>query len=108
MKKIILIFVLVLMIPSKVFAETEEEIMTSTQEKFNISGFIKEAEEYSGDFFEDVNLTDMFNEAIQGKINNQTIYKKVIILLGQEVSSSLKTLISILVIIAKIIAIIYF
>ena len=45
MKKIILIFVLVLMIPSKVFAETEEEIMTSTQEKFNISGFIKEAEE---------------------------------------------------------------
>lgn len=99
MKKIILIFVLVLMIPSKVFAETEEEIMTSTQEKFNISGFIKEAEEYSGDFFEDVNLTDMFNEAIQGKINNQTIYKKVIILLGQEVSSSLKTLISILVII---------
>ena len=41
----------------------------------------------------------MFNEAIQGKINNQTIYKKVIILLGQEVSSSLKTLISILVII---------
>lgn len=99
MKKIILIFLLVLMIPSKVFAETEEEIMTSTQEKFNISGFIKEAEEYSGDFFEDVNLTDMFNEAIQGKINNQTIYKKVIILLGQEVSSSLKTLISILVII---------
>lgn len=99
MKKIILIFVLVLMIPSKVFAETEEEIMTSTQEKFNITGFIKEAEEYSGDFFEDVNLTDMFNEAIQGKINNQTIYKKVIILLGQEVSSSLKTLISILVII---------
>ena len=99
MKKIILIFVLVLMIPSKVFAETEEEIMTSTQEKFNISGFIKEAEEYTGDFFEDINLTDMFNEAIQGKINNQTIYKKVIILLGQEVSSSLKTLISILVII---------
>ena len=99
MKKIILIFVLVLMIPSKVFAETEEEIMTSTQEKFNISGFLKEAEEYSGDFFEDINLTDMFNEAIQGKINNQTLYKKVINLLGQEVSSSLKTLISILVII---------
>ena len=99
MKKIILIFVLVLMIPSKVFAETEEEIMTSTQEKFNISGFIKEAEEYTGDFFEDINLTDMFNEAIQGKINNQTIYKKVIKLLGQEVTSSLKTLISILVII---------
>lgn len=99
MKKIILIFILVLMIPNQAFAETEEEIMESTQEKFNISGFLKEAKEYTGDFFEDINLTDMFNEAIQGKINNQTIYKKVIKLLGQEVISSLKTLISILVII---------
>lgn len=99
MKKIILIFILVVMIPNQAFAETEEEIMESTQEKFNISGFLKETEEYTGDFFEDINLTDMFNEAIQGKINNQTIYKKVIKLLGQEVSSSLKTLISILVII---------
>ena len=99
MKKIILIFILVLMIPNQAIAETEEEIMESTQEKFNITGFLKEAKEYTGDFFDDINLTDMFNEAIQGKINNQTIYKKVIKLLGQEVSSSLKTLISILVII---------
>ena len=47
MKKIILIFFLVLMIPNQAFAETEEKIMTSTQEKFNISGFLKEAEEYT-------------------------------------------------------------
>ena len=99
MKKVILIFILVLMIPNSVSAETEEEIMTSTQEKFNINGFIKETEEYTGDFFKDINLTDVFNEAIQGKINNRTIYKKIIKLLGQEVASSLKTLISILIII---------
>ena len=36
MKKIILIFILILIIPIKVFAETEEEIMTSTQDKLNI------------------------------------------------------------------------
>ena len=35
MKKIILIFILILMIPVKVQAETEEEIMSSTEEKFN-------------------------------------------------------------------------
>ena len=101
MKKIILIFILVLiilMLPTQVFAENEE-IMTSTQEKFNINSFLKDAKEYTGDFFEDVSITDMFNEAIQGKINNQTIYKKVFKLLGQEVTSSLKVLISILVII---------
>ncbi len=101
MKKIILIFILVLIIlmfPTQVFAENEE-IMTSTQEKFNISSFLKDAKEYTGDFFEDVSITDMFNEAVQGKINNQTIYKKILKLLGQEVTSSLKVLISILVII---------
>lgn len=101
MKKIILIFILVLIIimfPNQVFAENEE-IMTSTQEKFNINSFLKDAKEYTGDFFEDVSITDMFNEAVQGKINNQTIYKKVLKLLGQEVTSSLKVLISILVII---------
>lgn len=101
MKKIILIFILVLIIlmfPTQVFAKNEE-IMTSTQEKFNINSFLKDAKEYTGDFFEDVSITDMFNEAVQGKINNQTIYKKILKLLGQEVTSSLKVLISILVII---------
>lgn len=102
MKKIILIFILLLIVPNQVFAEDTEEnekIMKSTKEEFNIKGFIDEAEKYTGDFFEDMDLTDMFNQAIQGKIDNQKLYKKIINLLGKEVTSSLKTLISILVII---------
>ena len=99
MKKIILIFILILMIPINVLAETEEEIMSSTQEKFNISGFINQAEEYTGDFFDDMDLSDIFNQAIRGKVNNQTIYIKIIKILGKEVSSNIKILISILVII---------
>lgn len=102
MKKIILIFILILMIPTHVFAEneeTEEEIMTSTQEKFNISGFINKAEEYTGEFLEDIDLKEMLNQAIQGKVDNQSLYQKLIKLLGKEVNSSLKVLISILVII---------
>ena len=99
MKKIILIFILTLiLLPHKVFAETEE-IMSTTQEKFNISGFIKEAEQYMEQSFGDVNLTEMLNQAMQGKIDNKSIYKKVINLLGKEIISSLKILISILVII---------
>ena len=99
MKKTILIFILILIIPTKVLAETEEEIMSSTQEKFNISGFINQAQEYTGDFFEDMDLSDIFNQAVQGKVNNQTIYKKIIKILGNEVGSNIKILISILVII---------
>ena len=99
MKKIVLIFILILMIPVKVQAETEEEIMSSIEEKFNIGSFISQAEEYTGDFLDNTNLSDILNEAIQGKINNQTIYKKIIKILGKEVSSNIKILISILVIV---------
>ena len=98
MKKIVLIFILILMIPVKVQAETEEEIMSSIEEKFNIGSFISQ-EEYTGDFLDNTNLSDILNEAMQGKINNQTIYKKIIKILGKEVSSNIKILISILIIV---------
>ena len=100
MKKIILIFILVLiLLPNNVFAETEEEIMSTTQEKFNISGFIKQAEGYISEAFEDIDLGETLNQAIQGKIDNKTLAHKLLKLLGKEISSSLKILISILVII---------
>ena len=99
MKKIVLIFILILMMPVKVQAETEEEIMSSIEEKFNIGSFISQAEEYTGDFLDNTNLSDILNEAMQGKINNQTIYKKIIKILGKEVSSNIKILISILIIV---------
>ena len=46
-----------------------------------------------------MNLSDLFNQAVQGKVSNQTLYKKIIRILGKEISSNIKTLISILVII---------
>lgn len=100
MKKIILIFILVLiLLPNKVFAETEEEIMLTTQEKFKISGFIEDAEKYIGESFGEIDLGGILNQAIQGKIDNEKLSKNVLKLLGEEISSSLKILISILVII---------
>lgn len=99
MKRIILIFILVLMIPNYAFAETQDEIMSSTQEKFNISGFLKEAQKYTNESFEEIDLSSMLGQAIQGKVDNNKLYKIIMKLLGKEVSSSLKILISILVII---------
>ena len=106
MKKIIIIFVLIILIPIPVLAETEEvseetneEIMQSTKEHFNISEFLKDMETYTGDFFEDMDIGEIFNQAIQGKIDNKTLYTKILSLLGTEVTSTLKILISILVVI---------
>ena len=106
MKKIIILFVLIILIPIPVLAETEEvseetneEIMQSTKEHFNISELLKDMETYTGDFFEDIDIGEIFNQAIQGKIDNKTIYTKILGLLGTEVTSTLKILISILVVI---------
>ena len=96
---ILLILILLLFLPNKVFADTEEEIMDSTQEEFNINGFIKEAQKYTGEFFEDIDLNNLLSEAIKGNVNNKTIFQKILQMLGKEVSTSLKTLVSVLVII---------
>ena len=99
MKKIIIILFMLILMPNIVYAETEDEIMKSTKETLKISEFIEQAQKYTGSFLEDVNLSEMLNEAIKGNVDNKTIYKKIIKLLGTEVSSSIKILISILVII---------
>jgi len=52
------------MIPVKVQAETEEEIMSSTEEKFNIGSFISQAEEYTGDFQDYLLLILIFRELL--------------------------------------------
>lgn len=99
MKKIIIVLIFLLIIPTIAFAETEEEMMKSTQEEFNISGFIKEAEKYTGEVFEDLDISEMLDEAVKGNIDNQTIFQKILKLAGKEINSSLKILISVLVII---------
>lgn len=106
MKKIIIIFILIILIPISVLAETEEvseetneEIMESTQENFNISQFLKDIENYTGDFFDNMDIGEIFNQAIQGNVDNKTLYTKIVSLLGTEVTSTLKILISILVVI---------
>lgn len=69
------------------------------KELFGITDFVKEADKYSGEFFEDIDLTETLTQAITGKINNDKIYKSTLNILGKEVKNSITTLISILIII---------
>ena len=100
MKRITIVIIIVLLLmPITVYAETEEEIMKTTKDTVNISEFIKQSEKYTGEFLEDVDISKILEQAIKGDVDNNKIYKKVISLLGTEFNSSLKMLISILVII---------
>ena len=99
---IIIMIILMTIISSRpIYAETQVDTSTIEEQKelFGISDFVKEAEKYSGDFFEDIDLTETLTQAVTGKINNNILYKNIIKLFGTEVKSSITTLISILIII---------
>ena len=80
-------------------ASTDEEMINSQKETFGISSFIENASKYTGEFFEGIDINSMLNSAIKGNIDNNTIYIKIINLLGKEVKTGIKSLVSILIII---------
>ena len=77
----------------------ETEIIEEQKENFGISSFIENAEKYTGEFFEGINIEEMLNSAIKGEVDNSPIYKRIFNILGDEVKTGVKSIISILVII---------
>ncbi len=79
-------------------ASTEETIQEQ-QSEFQIQDFIKNAKQYSGEFFENINIEDVLNDAIKGEVDNSTFLKKILNLIGGEITSGIKAVVSILAII---------
>ena len=78
---------------------SSKEMIQEQQEEFGIQDFLKSSKEYSGEIFDDIDMSEVLNDAINGKIDNAKIGKKILNLLGSEVVTSIKAIGSILVII---------
>ena len=96
MKKILYIFIIMIIFlniiaPSSIGTEeenikkqivgtesTEEETMEEQQEEFGISDFIEKADKYSGEFFEDIHLNEILENAKKGEVDNQTLFQKTL------------------------------
>lgn len=74
-------------------------ILEEQQASFGIRDFLKEAENYSPDFVKDLDISNIFNSALTGKIDNSNILKKILNLAGVQVIDTLKILINILLIV---------
>ena len=74
-------------------------ILEEQQSNFGIRDFLKEAENYSPDFGKDLDISNIFNSALTGKIDNSNILKKILNLAGVQVLDTLKILINILLIV---------
>lgn len=97
---IIAIVLIIILFPSisKVYASNEQTIQEQ-QEEFGIQDFLKNSKQYMGEFFEDLEVEDILKDAIKGEVDNSTIGKRILNLLGSEVMTAIKAMGSILVII---------
>ena len=100
-KIVITLLILLLVVANNIsYAETsDDQTIEEQQEEFKIEDFIDKSKEYSGDFFETIDIGELLNGAIKGKIDNSTILNRIWNLLGNEVGNAIKSLVSILVII---------
>lgn len=101
LKKILIIYIFFFIIKSNYVIASDinsNEIENQTN-NFGINSFIENSQNYTGDFFENINLKDLFNSAVSGDIDNSIIYKRIINLFFKNINSSLKTCIYILIII---------
>lgn len=104
MKKIVITVLLILIFLTHNTYATEEslsqeDIMQSQQEDLDINSFIDEADKYTDDIYEDIDMGELFSSAITGSIDNESILKSIIKAIGGEVLDSITVLGSILVII---------
>lgn len=102
-KKVFLILIITLVFATiftlSVWAANENETIQQQQGEFKIQDFLKNSKKYTGEFFEDIDVNEILNGAIKGEVDNSTLLKKILNLLGKEVVDNVKAIVSILVII---------
>ncbi|MGN1297797.1 MAG: stage III sporulation protein AE [Clostridia bacterium] len=96
---LIIVTMILAIIPINSSYASGEETLKEQQEEFKIQDFIKNAEQYTGEAFEDININELLNNAIKGEVDNSTLFKKILNLLGAEVTTNVKAIVSILAII---------
>lgn len=79
--------------------QIDENEISNQEEIFGISSFIQNSKQYTGNFFDDIDIGEILNSAIKGEVDNTTIYKKILNKLGNEVQIGIKSLACILAII---------
>ena len=100
MKRVICLIIIILIFTTNIsFANTEEDVINSQMDSFNISNFINEANKYTEDVLEDIDIGELLNDAIKGEINNSELLKNIFPLLGDEIKEAIKVMVSIIIIV---------
>lgn len=99
--KFISFFLCLFFISNVAFANDDvpSTILESQKESLGISDFINEVEKYTNDVFENVNLNDILNQSLTGKIEKKGILSSFNRLLGAQVKDCLNSMATILIVV---------
>ena len=88
----IIIFLLLTIIFLPINSYGTDSILESQMETLNISSFIKEGEKYTKESFPDLSGNNLLKSAIAGKVDNSSIFKNILSLLGKEIITAITLL----------------
>lgn len=98
MKKALILILFFILLPNINLA-IDADILVSQTKALGISDFITTSKDYIGETFGDINLQDIFSDAITGKIETQNIFKKIINSIGKETKNAISNIGIILIVI---------
>ena len=105
MKKYIFIILIVLVVfhSNTIFAENTvniESVIKEQESSFGIKDFLKSAEKYNlGENTKDLNISEMYNSAVSGNIDNKRLLNSFIKISGIQFKECIKIFINILIIV---------
>lgn len=98
-KKLFFIILILYSAASVAYAKTDDKFYKEQADSIGITDFIQESKRYTQDNFSDVDLNEVLNSAISGKLDNKKIYKNVFKIFGAEIKSEIAIFSGILAII---------
>lgn len=91
MKKIIIIFCTLISLCNLIYAK-DTQILESQQESLEISDFISISKKYIGESFEDLDIQNIFDDAITGRIGNSNLFNSILNVLGRETKTAISNI----------------
>lgn len=88
MKKVITIFFVLISLCNLVYG-ADIDILKSQQEALGISDFISTSKKYLEDSFENLNVQDIFEDAITGRMGNSNLFNNLLNIIGRETKTAI-------------------
>ena len=91
MRKIIIIFCILISLCNVIYG-TDLSILESQQKSLGISEFIDASKKYTQDTFEDIDLQNIFEDAITGRIGNTNLFNSFLNIIGRETKTAVSNI----------------